>query len=108
MTLTIEKLSKLYREYKRPKPIYYIVDKFFPNLSCLWRIPMYGEDVWIVHPDSFAAFERICVAEYVEIKRFEVTDEMILAEIEKLQQQINEGLVANFKSTLVLTEMPIE
>jgi len=106
MTLTIEKLSKPCRESKRPKPIYYITDEFLPDPNRFWRVPMYGEDVWIIHPDSFDTFKRVCATEHAKIEKFEVTDEMIAAEIEKLQRQINEGLVANFKSTLV--EMPIK
>jgi len=89
------------REFKRPKPIYYIVDEFLPDKR-FWKIPMYGEQVWVIHPDSLITFERICAAEYVRIEKFEVTDEMISAEIEKLGQQINEELIADLESTFIL------
>lgn len=80
--------------------MYYIISEFIPDKNRFWKIPMYGEEVWIVHPNSFVTFERVCTAERAEIEKFEVTDEMVSAEIEKLQRQIDEGLIANFESTL--------
>lgn len=98
MTLTIEKLLELCHEYKKPKPTYYITSKFIPDKDRFWRIPMYGEEVWIVHPDSLDTFERTLAAGNIEIEKFKVTEEMILAEVAKLQQRINTKLLLFVKN----------
>ena len=97
MNLTFEEILRLHKLYDRPKPIYYITSEFLPNKDRFWKVPMCSEEVWIVHPDSFAAFEHICGAEY--IKAFEVTDEMIRVEMEELRQNMNEELIHRLEST---------
>ena len=96
MNLTFEEILRPYKLYERSKPIYYVTDEFLPDKNRFWKIPMCGEEVWIVHPDSFAAFKCICGAE--RIKAFEVTDEMVRVEMEELRRKMNEELVHRLES----------
>jgi len=78
MILTILELYRIFKLHRK-EPIYYIISEFIPKDQLL-KASMHGKTVWIVHPDSFTAFERICG----KVEKFEVTREMILDAIDEL------------------------
>lgn len=63
-------------------PVTEIVSGTIPDGE-FWKILLHGKNIWIVHPNSLAAFERICE----RARRVEITPEMILAEIHDRCQQ---------------------